>query len=498
MKITFNGFMINLRKNIFKWGPIDGAIILLSYPMFSMFEKEKAKYGYCWPEGYAIFYDKKIIWINDMAALMDISEKFTQKYIWDDRKREKFLKEWREITDKLYQIFRKIEKIKLGKISDNQLRKIFDRFSSIYFQYWVPAGTMEFVNFALDKWLQNSLKGKISDKNEFNEAFATLSAPVDLTFYRQEEQDLIKIILLPNVQKERALEKHARKYFWIYNSYLESQVLSKDFFAQELEKIKKEDYQKVYQEIINYKKGTVLQKKDLIKKYSLDKRTQKIIKLLEKFTILQDIRKKDNFLADHYVDVLLKEIAKRKNTTIEEMRYLLPSEISLWLSTRDDKIYKDKLAERSKNPIIFHFDYLKGKRGKILDKNSASKILHELDSTDVKKQANLFQGIVASVGKNKYFRGLVKVITSAKEINKINEGEILVTTMTAPDYVVGMKKAGAVITDEGGMTCHAAIVSRELGVPCIVGTKVATKILRDGDIVEIHGGRGTIKVIKTI
>ena len=182
------------------------------------------------------------------------------------------------------------------------------------------------------------------------------------------------------------------------------------------------------------------------------------------------------------------------------MRYLLPKEISEWLSVKsasEDKKYKKIIEFRKYKPIVFYFNYYKGHRGRILDIRKGISILKELNSAKSEKQTGVFQGIVASYGKSKYFRGIVRVILSVKEVNEINYGEILVTTMTAPDYIVCMKIAGAVITDEGGMTCHAAIVSRELGIPCIVGTKIATEVLRDGDIVEIHGGRGTIKVIKT-
>lgn len=72
----------------------------------------------------------------------------------------------------------------------------------------------------------------------------------------------------------------------------------------------------------------------------------------------------------------------------------------------------------------------------------------------------------------------------------------MVCVMTLPDYVSAMKLAKAIITDEGGITCHAAIISRELGIPCIVGTKIATKILKDGDLVEVDADRGIIKIIK--
>jgi len=88
--------------------------------------------------------------------------------------------------------------------------------------------------------------------------------------------------------------------------------------------------------------------------------------------------------------------------------------------------------------------------------------------------------------------GVIIIIKSPKEINRVQKGQILVTSMTTPDFVPAMKKVNGIITDKGGQTSHAAIVSRELGVPCIVGTKEATKKFKQGDIVTINGGTGEI------
>lgn len=88
--------------------------------------------------------------------------------------------------------------------------------------------------------------------------------------------------------------------------------------------------------------------------------------------------------------------------------------------------------------------------------------------------------------------GVVVIIRSPKDINRAQKGQILVTTMTSPDFVPAMKKVNGIITDKGGQTSHAAIVSRELGVPCVVGTKTATKVLKEGDIVTLNGTTGEI------
>lgn len=88
--------------------------------------------------------------------------------------------------------------------------------------------------------------------------------------------------------------------------------------------------------------------------------------------------------------------------------------------------------------------------------------------------------------------GIVNILKSAKEINKIKHGDVLVTDMTTPDFVPAMKRAVAIVTNKGGQTSHAAIVSRELGVPCVVGTKTATTTLKQGRVITIDGAAGKI------
>ncbi len=88
--------------------------------------------------------------------------------------------------------------------------------------------------------------------------------------------------------------------------------------------------------------------------------------------------------------------------------------------------------------------------------------------------------------------GPVQKISSPKEINKIEKGEVLVAPMTSPDFVPAMKRVVAIVTDKGGQTSHAAIVSRELGIPCVVGTKTATKDLKNGQIITVNGSQGKI------
>jgi pyruvate, water dikinase len=113
----------------------------------------------------------------------------------------------------------------------------------------------------------------------------------------------------------------------------------------------------------------------------------------------------------------------------------------------------------------------------------------EAQAPSTSEEGLLLKGLGAAPGTA---AGKVRVVLHVEENTEVRSGEILVSTMTSPDMVPAMARAGAIVTDEGGMTCHAAIVSRELGIPCVVGTRTATKTLHDGQEVSVDGKMGAV------
>jgi pyruvate,water dikinase len=89
-------------------------------------------------------------------------------------------------------------------------------------------------------------------------------------------------------------------------------------------------------------------------------------------------------------------------------------------------------------------------------------------------------------------RGVISIVNTPEDIKHMKTGNILVSFSTAPNLMPAIRLATAIITDEGGLTSHAAIISRELRIPCIIGTKIATKVLQDGDLVEVDATRGVV------
>lgn len=114
-----------------------------------------------------------------------------------------------------------------------------------------------------------------------------------------------------------------------------------------------------------------------------------------------------------------------------------------------------------------------------------------IDTSEIKE----FKGQSAYLGK---IEGVVRIVTKEADINKVKESEILVCPMTLPTFAIAMKKAAAFVTDEGGITCHAAIVAREMKKPCIIGTKIATQVLKDGDLIELDANNGKVSILKRV
>jgi len=157
---------------------------------------------------------------------------------------------------------------------------------------------------------------------------------------------------------------------------------------------------------------------------------------------------------------------------------------------KKDKIDEDIIERLSRGTLIMvdekivtkeQFKYLK------------SKYNFGIEKIKIDRNNRQFNGQVACNGQVK---GKVRLILKRDDISKFKKDEILVSTMTVPDYLPAMKKAKAFITDEGGVTCHAAIISRELKIHCIIGTKIATKVLKDGDLVEVDANKGFVKKLK--
>jgi pyruvate,water dikinase len=196
-------------------------------------------------------------------------------------------------------------------------------------------------------------------------------------------------------------------------------------------------------------------------------------------------------------DILEKIIGNKKTEMIRDAMYGVTVERKVLQDKTDTQVLSDyeivALAAYCKK-IEQYYNFPEDiewatERGKIyIIQSRAVTTLEEIKTEEV-EGTPILEGYGASPG---IASGTVKIIKDLSEIDKIQKGDILVTKMTSPDYVPAMEKSSAIITDEGGITCHAAIVSREMGVPCIIATKTATQLLKDNMRITVDATHGKI------
>ncbi|MBD3164030.1 hypothetical protein GF323_02430 [Candidatus Woesearchaeota archaeon] len=339
------------------------------------------------------------------------------------------------------------------------------------------------VSHIVEGWVhptENLIRSKVKDMDNL----VALTTPSFNSFLTKEQISLSKIA---NYAKEKGmkkipekltdmrlmsmLEKHQKKYFWINNSYASAKVLAVSDFVKEANELIKKP--KTFQD-----PKTIRRKKEAILKKINDKELTELIKINDTIFRIHDRRKEHMTISMHYIDLVLKGINKRTKIPMEHLRYLLPNEVN---------IDARKLEKRRKKCIYFvHYE-----GDSIYEGKTADEYIKQLENQHKVEDTVLIKGNSASNG---VARGIVKVCRGEKEISKVEKGDILVACMTQPEFVPAMKKAAAIVTDEGGLTCHAAIVSRELGIPCVIGTKTATKILKDGQVVEVDATNGAVKI----
>ncbi len=175
-----------------------------------------------------------------------------------------------------------------------------------------------------------------------------------------------------------------------------------------------------------------------------------------------------------------------------DLEQLQISEIISLLNNK--KNLRHKIKRRKESTFFFHSPYHSTVVFEGATAKKEMKVISKQTTFTPCLSQNKIMGQTGSPGR--IVKGVCQRILKSSEIINFKEGNILVAVYTAPEFVPAMKKAMAIVTDTGGITCHAAIVARELGKPCIIGTKIATQMLKDGDLVEVDANKGIVRKIK--
>ncbi|HIH43045.1 TPA: hypothetical protein HA246_05355, partial [Candidatus Woesearchaeota archaeon] len=393
----------------------------------------------------------------------DLEEKKAREAIKKQLKDIKFINKlydsWKKKADGLLQVIVKNQPIK------NLLQLNYDYWEIGWnIEYFDPHG-VKIVNEYLD----------LSDEEK-----AALFYPTEVSNVQKERLELLQIIV--DGEKKQDILEHQQKYYYIKCSWADGSTYTIDDIRKKILYEKESGIQNIKKEISKIKKHhkeISEKKKGLMKKLAV---TQKnIAYFFQKMTDWREERKIISQKVNNYIHQELLRLEKKTKIPLNLLKFMdiynYEDELDINLLYERSRLCANLLDKDGK------FAYYTG--------NDAKQILGFIEN-EFFRDVKVVTGLTGNKGKVK---GRVSVVMEAADFTKFEKGDILVTAMTRPEFVPIMKKAAAIVTDEGGITCHAAIVSRELGIPCVLGTNVATSFLKDGMIVEVDADNGKVKII---
>ncbi|MFA5051978.1 MAG: PEP-utilizing enzyme [Patescibacteria group bacterium] len=478
---------------------------------------EARKYGCHATSHFGLFEQDKSDWYIDQADIDRIAKRVVELGMKYPHFTKKLMKKWSADEAAFYRLCDTTDWNGLKKLSDIELNNIYDEYIRRDVKFVTSSSIIDGfalgTDFLIQKELMMLLKSKGLEK-QLSRYFSVLTAPVHHSFINEAEVALLRVAFriekipalarsfrkLPIKQLQKTvrkypiilkmLEKQEHEYFWSKNNYVHNNYLDVNTWVGELKAVFKSTINIARQinQIEDTPQRSFREKRLLIKTLNPPKKIRVLLEISEDFTYWQDNRKKMTYWSTHYGSILLKEIGRRFGFTLHEMKYLAPPEVDS-LFTKKPFVTSREARARWRKCLWLQMGQEKyevitsdarGTYKKIFEKKSLQAV-------------NDFRGLSANRG---VARGPAKIVKSATETKKVKSGDVLVAVMTRPDYIMGMKKAAAIVTNEGGVTCHAAIVARELNIPCVIGTKIATDVLHDGDIVEVNGNHGVVTVIE--
>jgi phosphohistidine swiveling domain-containing protein len=471
----------------------------VEYAALAVVSPLKLEFGDCWGKTHGFFQNGMVKFVWSSRQLIKPGIRIINNLLKKDYL-EKKKRKWNLLTKNLVRQFETNKDLK--GLSDRRLIQRYDEFGKVFLKWWGFGQVAECISYGSE----HLLKGKIDEK-----AMNIITTPSEKSYSTIEEEELIRFgIKVMEDKKLRALfakdpeiiayelkkfpnfydmiKEHERKYYWLLNNYSDVAYCDTKYFIVQIRNFITEgsDLKRTLKVLGQRFNSIRNERNKLIKELELTDKYKKLIRLVDYFTIFQDKRKAISIEAHHYLNEFLKELSKRTGISKPLLTFSLPTEYSDILTGKFDV---SELIRRKKGCVMIVSDLgiemLKGR--------DYEKLFFRFFTLKNKENTTEIEGRRAEGGK---VTGKVKVVLDPRNSSDFKPGDVLVTTMTSPDFLEIMKKARAIITDEGGITSHAAIVSRELGVPCVVGTKIATQALKDGDLVDVNANHGIVKIIR--
>ncbi|MDI6602985.1 MAG: PEP-utilizing enzyme [Patescibacteria group bacterium] len=434
---------------------------------------------------------------------------------------DEFMERGYKQCDRLLKISKEISTLKnLEKMSNQELLDWYNRYIEEVLRMMPSLMTTPTIERILEEKIKEGLKEIFEKfgKKESPEAYLS-----DLVFTKkdnfvvQELEELMEIgveiqkdsnvlnifsaSVSEDIQKQLAKEKkellskiknHAQKFGFLNMYGYEGKPMSVGDVIVRLKELLRDDCAKKLEEAKKAKQTVQKRYDELLKVFGISGELLKYIEYAQEYLYFRLYRLDILMIAGCYVRDFMDEIAQRIGISYDDIIHLWHEELRDFLKT-GQLPDTSKIKERKENYATLLVD---GKFEILSGKELEDFILQEKKpEAELEKPITELEGITACYGKHK---GTAKIVLINEDIDKVKEGDVLVSTMTNPYYLPAMIRAKAIVCDEGGILSHAAIVSRELGIPCVIGTKIATKVVEDGDLADVDASqkKGIVKIHK--
>lgn len=414
---------------------------------------------------------------------------------------EKFAKIEFDLVEEVKKYLEYLNNKDLNILSYDELYNEMDKFNNLYIKSFIPGMTRpeDYLIYRLEREL---IELKFS-KEEIDNIFAKISTCPNYypLSYSEEPLDLLKLTLKVRngADINKLIDEHVQKYSWIKGPVeFEDTVFTKDDYKERVINLLNDNIEEKIENINKVRKENDIEYEKILEQYKFTTKVKKLVKAIRDFIFLRTYTTE---YSDHLFFVgrhsIFKEISNRTNIPEQDLIMLDDKEILNILSNKGvmSKEIKTILENRKKG---FAMIWINGDVQTVFGneslelQNEVAEIYKISGNEENIIDSNVISGNIANRGKVK---GTARILTTYKDIYKVKKGDIIVATMTTPDYVSAMEKAAGFITDEGGITCHAAILSREFNVPCIVGTVNATKEIKDGKEIELDAYNGKVYIL---
>ena len=424
---------------------------------------------------------------------------------------EKINQEIIRLTDKLVRFAEQVRLQNLKKLTNKELWYLWQYHDAIHTELytwgWLPNVTDMFhANFT--HYLQAYFKRRGVSVDKVNEYLVTLTSPALPSVINQEREEFLSLALKLSAAKgikktlsvkpeifiaklrlehRKLLETHWEKWHHLKYNFMGPEVTSFEEYARDLQDLLRSgtNPRSLLNQEIERRVLLAREQKRLLARIKPDAKHKLLFKLWGNFMLTKFYRRNGQIRTVAILLGLMKEVGRRLNLPLGHVRMMLNSEVEAGLI--HGKVNHSELSRRVKSCVY----YTEKGREVVYTGSRAQALAMQVPKVKAYNLVEL-KGQCGSVGKA---RGRVKLIFRPKDIPKMEAGDILVSIATDPDIVPAMKKAAAIVTEQGGVTSHAAIVARELGIPCLIGTKIATKVFKDGDLVEVDATKGVVRKI---